>query len=143
VKLKHLGFLTCLVVGTALWPMAGNAKDPDWDTWDKPARAASESGAEEPQTNAPKLFGALGIGVYRILISPAVPSACPFRPTCSRYTMAAIGRHGLLNGVIMGTDRLTRCHSFAFLGDYVHEGDGPLQDPPDRAPLPFLSGLGL
>ena len=98
---------------------------------------------QEPQTNAPKLFGALGISVYRILISPAVPSACPFRPTCSRYALAAIGRHGLLNGVIMGTDRLTRCHSFVFLGDYPCKGDGPLLDPPERAPLPFLSALGL
>jgi putative membrane protein insertion efficiency factor len=53
--------------------------------------------------------------IYKRWISPALPSACRFYPTCSEYMMAAIERHGTLRGIGMGLLRLLRCHPF-------HEG---------------------
>lgn len=52
---------------------------------------------------------------YKLCISPFLPSACRYRPTCSEYMMEAIEKHGPVKGVWMGVKRLGRCHPF-------HEG---------------------
>jgi len=52
---------------------------------------------------------------YKLFISPLLPSACRFHPTCSEYMRGAIEKHGVLRGVGMGLRRLSRCHPF-------HEG---------------------
>jgi putative membrane protein insertion efficiency factor len=49
---------------------------------------------------------------YKILISPLLPSACRFYPTCSEYMLEAVARHGAVRGVWMGLKRLGRCHPF-------------------------------
>jgi putative membrane protein insertion efficiency factor len=49
---------------------------------------------------------------YKLLVSPLLPSACRFTPTCSEYTREAIERHGAARGVWMGIRRLLRCHPF-------------------------------
>jgi uncharacterized protein len=49
---------------------------------------------------------------YKRWVSPAIPSACRFYPTCSEYMMEAIERHGVLRGAGMGLRRLLRCHPF-------------------------------
>lgn len=50
------------------------------------------------------------IRFYQAYISPLSGSTCRYSPTCSRYTAEAIARFGLLKGIVMGTDRLIRCH---------------------------------
>ena len=52
---------------------------------------------------------------YKYWVSPCLPSACRFYPTCSVYMMQAIEKYGVLKGVWMGIRRLSRCHPF-------HEG---------------------
>ncbi len=49
---------------------------------------------------------------YKMLISPLLPPACRFTPTCSEYAMEAITKHGALRGTYMGLRRLLRCHPF-------------------------------
>jgi putative membrane protein insertion efficiency factor len=46
---------------------------------------------------------------YKRWISPVLPSACRFHPTCSMYMLEAIETHGSLRGVWMGMKRLARC----------------------------------
>lgn len=53
--------------------------------------------------------------VYKTAISPFLPSACRFYPTCSEYMMEAVERYGAIRGVWLGLKRLARCHPF-------HEG---------------------
>jgi putative membrane protein insertion efficiency factor len=50
------------------------------------------------------------IGVYRRVISPALPRRCRFEPTCSAYTMEAVREHGAPRGVGLGLRRIVRCH---------------------------------
>jgi putative membrane protein insertion efficiency factor len=47
---------------------------------------------------------------YKRWISPLLPSACRFYPTCSEYMMQAVEKHGAVRGVGMGLKRLARCH---------------------------------
>ena len=62
---------------------------------------------------------------YKLCVSPLLPSACRFYPTCSEYMMEAIALHGAWLGVWMGIRRLLRCHPFHKGGyDPVH----PLAD---------------
>ena len=49
---------------------------------------------------------------YKRYLSPVLPSACRFEPTCSDYMREAVQRHGVLRGVGMGLKRLLRCHPF-------------------------------
>ncbi len=49
---------------------------------------------------------------YKLVISPMLPSACRFSPTCSEYMMEAIRLHGVWRGIWLGIKRLGRCHPF-------------------------------
>lgn len=52
---------------------------------------------------------------YQLAISPALPAACRFTPTCSQYALEAVQRHGVFKGSWLAARRLARCHPF-------HEG---------------------
>jgi len=47
---------------------------------------------------------------YHRIVSPWLPRACRFYPSCSVYTNEAILKHGLLKGVALGLGRIGRCH---------------------------------
>ena len=47
---------------------------------------------------------------YKYAISPWLPPACRFEPSCADYSAQAIARHGVLRGVYLGVRRLLRCH---------------------------------
>lgn len=49
---------------------------------------------------------------YKKWISPWLPVACRFYPTCSDYAAQAIAQHGLLRGGWYAIRRLLRCHPF-------------------------------
>ncbi|MGC9972265.1 MAG: membrane protein insertion efficiency factor YidD [Bryobacteraceae bacterium] len=49
---------------------------------------------------------------YKRLISPLLPSACRYQPTCSEYMCQAVEKYGALRGVWLGFKRLLRCHPF-------------------------------
>ena len=47
---------------------------------------------------------------YKRAISPWLPPACRFEPTCSVYARDAILRYGLAKGAWLTLRRLLRCH---------------------------------
>lgn len=76
----------------------------------------------------PRAAAILVLRGYQRGISPWLPAACRFYPTCSEYAVQAIGRFGLLRGGWMGLCRLGRCHPF-------HAGGIDLVPPATPQPL--------
>ncbi len=54
---------------------------------------------------------------YQVTLSPLLPSACRYQPTCSAYTIEAVERYGAVRGTWMGARRIQRSHPFARGGD--------------------------
>ncbi|PYN17271.1 MAG: membrane protein insertion efficiency factor YidD [Candidatus Rokuibacteriota bacterium] len=52
------------------------------------------------------------VAAYQHLVSPLLPSACRFAPTCSEYARLSLQEHGVLHGTWLAIGRLLRCHPF-------------------------------
>ena len=52
------------------------------------------------------------VSLYRRFVSPALPPACRFYPSCSAYAEGALRRHGAAKGTWLTVRRLARCHPF-------------------------------
>ncbi|MBR4742072.1 MAG: membrane protein insertion efficiency factor YidD [Desulfovibrio sp.] len=61
-------------------------------------------------------FCVLPIRFYQLFISPILPAACRFYPTCSAYAAEAILKHGILIGGWLAFKRLCRCHPWGGSG---------------------------
>jgi len=49
---------------------------------------------------------------YQACISPFLPPACRYEPTCSAYFVQALQKYGFFKGVRLGVARILRCHPF-------------------------------
>ena len=50
---------------------------------------------------------------YKRFVSPLLPPACRFQPSCSEYAAEAVEFHGVLRGTGLALWRLARCHPFS------------------------------
>ena len=50
--------------------------------------------------------------LYRRLISPLLPAACRFYPSCSCYAIEAFEKYGVGRGALLTLRRLAKCHPF-------------------------------
>lgn len=55
------------------------------------------------------------IKFYQKYISPIKGKTCRFYPTCSQYSVEALGKYGFLKGSYLSIKRILKCHPF-------HEG---------------------
>ncbi|MBI1943519.1 MAG: membrane protein insertion efficiency factor YidD [Betaproteobacteria bacterium] len=49
------------------------------------------------------------VRAYRYFVSPLLPAACRFHPSCSEYAEQALQRHGALRGGWLAARRVCRC----------------------------------
>lgn len=63
-----------------------------------------------------KLLLILLIKFYKTAISPHLPRACRYTPTCSVYAQQAIQKHGVIKGVILATKRILKCNPWGGSG---------------------------
>ena len=49
------------------------------------------------------------VRVYQLAISPLMANHCRFEPTCSRYALITIERHGVFKGSWLAMRRISRC----------------------------------
>jgi putative membrane protein insertion efficiency factor len=50
---------------------------------------------------------------YKRSISPQLPPACRYTPTCSEYAIEAIERRGVIVGGLLATKRVLSCNPFS------------------------------
>ncbi len=50
---------------------------------------------------------------YKRAVSPLLPPACRYTPTCSEYALEAIERYGIGRGSLLAARRVLSCHPFA------------------------------
>jgi putative membrane protein insertion efficiency factor len=50
--------------------------------------------------------------LYKLALSPMLPSACRYYPSCSDYMRQAVEKYGPARGMWMGIKRIARCHPF-------------------------------
>ena len=60
------------------------------------------------------------VRAYRYAVSPMLPPACRFHPSCSQFAEEALGRHGALRGGWLAARRVCRC------GPWTHGGYDPV-----------------
>ena len=63
-----------------------------------------------------KCFLILLIRSYRLLLSPILPAACRFQPTCSEYAEEALAKYGAVKGAYFVLRRVGRCHPWGGSG---------------------------
>ncbi|MGR9043718.1 MAG: membrane protein insertion efficiency factor YidD [Gammaproteobacteria bacterium] len=56
------------------------------------------------------------IQYYRRRISPRLPPACRYQPTCSKYALEAIEKFGPGRGLWLTVKRLAKCHPWGGQG---------------------------
>jgi len=49
---------------------------------------------------------------YQVSLSPLLPAACRYYPSCSAYAIQALERHGAIRGSWMALRRIARCNPF-------------------------------
>lgn len=54
----------------------------------------------------------LFVRAYQMFLSPLLPAACRYYPSCSHYAIEALERHGAWRGSLLAMRRLARCHPF-------------------------------
>jgi putative membrane protein insertion efficiency factor len=50
--------------------------------------------------------------LYKRLLSPLLPRACRFTPTCSEYAQLALEKDGWMRGSVRAAARVARCTPF-------------------------------
>ena len=58
----------------------------------------------------------LPIRMYQLFISPWLPPACRYVPTCSQYAIEALRKHGPFKGLWLAVKRILRCHPWGGSG---------------------------
>lgn len=58
----------------------------------------------------------LPVYFYRVAISPILPPSCRYTPTCSRYTIEALKKHGLIRGSWLSIKRIVSCNPWGGSG---------------------------
>ena len=58
------------------------------------------------------------VKLYQGVLSPYLPNACRYTPTCSQYMIEAIEKHGVGKGGWLGLKRLASCHPW---GGHGHD----------------------
>lgn len=49
---------------------------------------------------------------YQVTLSPLLPAACRYYPSCSAYAIEALERYGAWRGSWLALRRIGRCHPF-------------------------------
>ena len=66
------------------------------------------------------------VHLYRYLLSPLLPGACRYTPSCSQYGLEALRTHGAFRGGYLTLKRILSCHPW---GGHGHD---PVPQAPEK-----------
>jgi len=58
------------------------------------------------------------VKIYQWVISPILPMACRYTPTCSNYMLESLRKYGVFKGTWLGIKRIASCHPW---GGHGHD----------------------
>ena len=91
---------------------------------------------QSTKINILKKIGLLPISMWQRISYNSNYFNCQFYPSCSNYCANAIKQYGILKGMVIGSERITRCNPFAI---YYHmELDRPFYEEDGRL-IDFIS----
>jgi putative component of membrane protein insertase Oxa1/YidC/SpoIIIJ protein YidD len=72
------------------------------------------------------------LSFYQRVLSPIIAADCVYSPSCSRFSREAINSKGLIKGILLSADRLTRCSYTCSkdIPDHKFNNDGLAEDHP-------------
>ncbi len=112
-----------------------------YDVPEFPRQAGADTARQTVVLSPLRLLVVGMIRGYQATLSRVQGDVCNFTPSCSHFAVQAVERYGPIKGLLLASDRLQRCHYWAwrYLGLYygVREvpGRGPkLTDPVERYP---------
>ena len=74
------------------------------------------SGARAREVGPVARLAAMLIRGYQLVLSPLLGPRCRHLPTCSRYALEALERHGAWRGGWLAARRVLRCHPWGSSG---------------------------
>jgi hypothetical protein len=111
-------------LGRALWVAEDKKAKESEGSQDVEKESAEKAELEKDNMSTAMIAS---IGFYKQVISPLLPPACRFVPTCSQYGVQAIQQYGSGKGAILTAWRLLRCSPIGGKG----------YDPPKWPPVTF------
>jgi len=57
------------------------------------------------------------VRLYQVTLGPFIGGQCRFSPSCSKYSIEALARHGAIRGGWLTLRRLVRCQPWGGSGD--------------------------
>ena len=91
---------------------------------------------QSTKINILKKIGLLPISMWQRISYNSNYFNCQFYPSCSNYCANAIKQYGIVKGMVIGSERITRCNPFAI---YYHmELDRPFYEKDGRL-IDFIS----
>lgn len=63
-----------------------------------------------------RILFSLIVRLYQLLLSPVLPPACRYSPSCSHYAIEALTKYGALQGAWLTLKRILRCHPWGGSG---------------------------
>ncbi|KAL7493696.1 hypothetical protein ACHAWT_003846 [Skeletonema menzelii] len=112
------------------WPRILFASESKNDSVEKEEDDSELAKASDSDTEVMSSSMIMAIGFYKKFISPLLPPACRFLPTCSQYGVQAIEKYGPQKGIVLVLWRLARCSPFGGKG----------YDPPVWPPVSYTYG---
>jgi putative component of membrane protein insertase Oxa1/YidC/SpoIIIJ protein YidD len=84
---------------------AANLLNGPWEQEPERVSTAAQVTVRDTASPAARVFCGL-LAFFQQVISPVDGNRCPSHPTCSRYSVQAYRKHGVLLGTLMTVDRL-------------------------------------
>lgn len=66
--------------------------------------------------NPATVLARYAIRAYQLVVSPLLPGACRYHPSCSQYALEAVTGFGLARGLWLAARRIGRCHPWSGFG---------------------------